>query len=66
METCNPSLAFFGTLPYTPADMMFLTTHRQAFAIGAASAVPVSPYRTELDRKLGTDNARVLAARHAR
>ena len=66
METCNPSLAFFGTLPYTPADMMFLTTHRQAFVIEAASAVSVSPCRTDLARKAGTDNARVLAGRHAR
>jgi hypothetical protein len=53
-------------LPYTPADMMFLITHRQAFVAGAALAVSVSPCQTERGRELGTDNAYVLAGRHAR
>ena len=66
LGTCTTSLAFFEMLPYTPADMMFLTTPRQAFAIVAAPAVAVSPCQTELGRKLGTDTAHVLAGRHAR
>ena len=60
------SLAFFGMLPYTPADMMVSRSHSYAFLTGAARAASVPPCRTDFDPKSGTENARVLAGRHAR